>query len=326
MAKKTNTAARKRSVKKKDEPVVRNTAVGEDGIDIVVPMVFPNGLTWLRNYREACRKHGRDVRIDERFRSWGLERYFFRGIAKNLPFVRKIHLILSDENQIPFWLNTDKVHIVLHKDIMPADILPTFNSSTIEMWLHNIEGLSETFIYCNDDMIATAPTTAEDFFVGDKPVTRCSEKHKPIAGSFLKMVRHGLEMIAKDHGLTFPDDVLLRDGHSYAPMLLSVIMDVVDKHGDAMRESCTAFRQEKNFNQYIYTYEMWFRGLCTGEIHKHRYFSLSSPYDDMARMLLDGTAGVACFNDGDIGDWNEMKNVLFRTLQQILGDKCEYEV
>lgn len=299
---------------------------GEEGIDIVVPMVFASSSVWLKAYKEACGKYGREPKIDERVRSWDLERYFFRGIAKFMPFVRKVHLILSGEDQIPFWMNKDKVHIVLHKDIMPSDVLPTFNSSTIEMWLHNIEGLSETFIYCNDDMIAVSPLKAENFFKDGKPVTRCAEKPVAIVGAFLKTIKNALDMAAKDFGKSYGEDITLRDGHSYAPMLLSAIRETVEKHGQEMHDSCTAFREDKNINQYLYTYEMLFAGKCVNGYHSHQYFSLSSDYDKMKKMLLDGTVGVACFNDSGIGDIAEMKGVLFNAMQQILGEKCEYEI
>ena len=38
------------------------------------------------------------------------------------------------------------------KQFIPNNFLPTFNSCTIEMFIGNIKGLSEYFIYGNDDM------------------------------------------------------------------------------------------------------------------------------------------------------------------------------
>lgn len=300
--------------------------VGEEGIDIVVPMVFHNDEKWLRLYRESCINAGRDSKIDGRVRSWDLERYFFRGISKFMPFVRKVHLILSSESQIPFWLDTSKVHIVLHKDIIPSELLPTYNSCTIEMWLHNIEGLSETFIYCNDDMIATSQMGEEDFFVNGKPVTRCVEKQQPVADVFAMTCKNSLNIASEDNGVKYADDVILRDGHSYAPMLLSVVKSVAEKHGKEMKDSCTMFRSDKNMNQYLYTYEQWLGGRCVNGYHTHRYFCIDSDYGEMAKMVLSGTAGVACFNDRGIGDWREMRGELYKIMRKMLGNKCSYEL
>lgn len=52
---------------------------------------------------------------------------------------------------------------------MPADALPTFNSTAIEFNLHRIEGLSEYFVYYNDDVILTRPVKPEDFFSDGLP-------------------------------------------------------------------------------------------------------------------------------------------------------------
>lgn len=329
MVKKTKTPSIKKKLLTNEtetsaEPLSTGRCV--EGIDIVVPMVFPWQPTWIEAYKEACMKAGVKAEINERYRSWDLERYFFRGIAKFMPFVRKIHLILSDEDQVPSWLDRDKVHIVLHKDIMPEEVLPTFNSSTIEMWLHNITGLSETFIYCNDDMIATSPMRAEDFFLDGMPVFHCESQEQPIVGSFLRTCKNSLDVASQDHDAVFADDELLDDGHSYAPLLLSVVKETVAGHGDVMRESCTPFRDEKNLCRRLYTYEQWLGKKYADGSHTHRYFTISSPYSEVEEELLAGEAGIACFNDTGIGDWREMKSMLYGVLQQILGEKCEYEL
>ncbi|MQT05573.1 stealth conserved region 3 domain-containing protein, partial [Streptomyces jumonjinensis] len=43
-------------------------------------------------------------------------------------------------------------------------VLPTFNSHAIESQLHHIKGLSEHFLYFNDDMFLGRPVTPQDFF------------------------------------------------------------------------------------------------------------------------------------------------------------------
>ena len=48
--------------------------------------------------------------------------------------------------------------------------LPTFNIRSIDAVLHRIKGLSEKFIYFNDDMFLIKKTNPEDWFVGDKAV------------------------------------------------------------------------------------------------------------------------------------------------------------
>ncbi|MBW7920746.1 MAG: stealth conserved region 3 domain-containing protein, partial [Rubellimicrobium sp.] len=80
-------------------------------------------------------------------------------------FVRNIYVVTS--GQVPSWLNVEhpQVTVVSHRELYPdAAVLPTFNSSSIETVLHRIEGLSEHFLYFNDDMMLGAPVTRHDFF------------------------------------------------------------------------------------------------------------------------------------------------------------------
>lgn len=57
----------------------------------------------------------------------------------------------------------------MHKDIIPKEFLPTFNSVTIEFFLYNIPGLTEQFIYMNDDM----------YLLNSVPQTLIFNKNKP---------------------------------------------------------------------------------------------------------------------------------------------------
>jgi hypothetical protein len=87
-----------------------------------------------------------------------------------MPFVRTVHLVVSNVEQVPEWLDQSKIHVVLHKEIIPESLLPTFNSTTIEMFLYRIPGLAEHFIYSNDDMFPINSMSAEDFFKDEIPV------------------------------------------------------------------------------------------------------------------------------------------------------------
>ena len=295
-------------------------------IDIVVPMVFASDEVWLEKYKKVCYDMGIAANIDERVRSWGIEKYFFRGIAKFMPWVNTIHLILDSETQIPDWLDAEKIHIVYHKDIIPQEFLPTFNSQTIEVWLHKIEGLSEQFIYCNDDMIACSPLKATDFFKYGKPVIHCDEKmHDDLSGIFRSFCRKTLDIVAKDYGVSFADGILLKDGHSYAPMLLSVLNEAVEKHSKEMYDSCSVFRERKNLTQYMYTYMQWLSGKRIDGHHAHKYFSLGSSEEKIRNAVSSGSAGVCCFNDSGTGDWQLVGRIVREELEKIMPEKCKYE-
>lgn len=91
-------------------------------------------------------------------------RYSLRSIHLFAPWVRRIHLVTA--GQVPDWLDTgdERINLVDHRDILPADALPTFNSHAIETALHRIEGLAEHFLYFNDDFFLGRPVHPEAFF------------------------------------------------------------------------------------------------------------------------------------------------------------------
>lgn len=91
-------------------------------------------------------------------------RYSLRSLEKNAPWIR--HIFIVTNGQVPTWLDTSnpKVSIVTHKEIFKnPKVLPTFSSPSIEMNLHHIRGLSDYFIYFNDDVFLGSPVTPSDF-------------------------------------------------------------------------------------------------------------------------------------------------------------------
>lgn len=62
-----------------------------------------------------------------------------------------------------------------HKDYIPEEYLPTFSSHPIELNLHRIKGLSEQFVYFNDDTFIINAMQPEDFFKKGLPRDYCIE-------------------------------------------------------------------------------------------------------------------------------------------------------
>ncbi len=91
-------------------------------------------------------------------------RYSLRSLARYAPWVRKIWI--ATDAQVPAWLDTahPRIRVADHRDFLPADCLPTFNSRVIEAHLHRIPGLAERYLYCNDDFFLAAPCTPGHFF------------------------------------------------------------------------------------------------------------------------------------------------------------------
>lgn len=92
-------------------------------------------------------------------------KYSLRSIFLNAPWVNKV-FILMNKKDTPSWIkNNDKIVIIDHLDTFPStEYLPNFNSNAIETTIANIEGLSEHYIYFNDDIFLGRKTKYTDFF------------------------------------------------------------------------------------------------------------------------------------------------------------------
>lgn len=137
-------------------------------IDLVYLWVNGNDPQWIAK-RNAC--IGAPTRNQEncaaRYADSGELKYSLRSVEKNAPWIRKVFIVT--DNQVPEWLDTTcpKVQIVDHAEIMPAESLPCFNSTILEHYLHKIPGLSEHFLYSNDDMYINRSVSPETFFSSD---------------------------------------------------------------------------------------------------------------------------------------------------------------
>ena len=135
-------------------------------IDFVVLWVDGSDEEWrLSRNKKLAEITGKEVdNRDERYRDYGIFKYWFRCVEKNAPWVRKIHLVTN--GQVPEWLNTkhDKLQLDFHDSFMDPRSLPTYNTNAIEMQLLNLKDLAEQFVYFNDDMFLIRPVTPDFFF------------------------------------------------------------------------------------------------------------------------------------------------------------------
>ena len=129
-----------------------------DKIDFVILWVDGNDPKWKRRRAFFSPEEKDNGSTENRFRDWGLLRYWFRGAECFAPWVNRIFFVT--DGQIPPWLNREhpRLRIVSHEEYIPPQYLPTFNSNVIELWLHRIPELAEQFVLFNDDMYLIAFT------------------------------------------------------------------------------------------------------------------------------------------------------------------------
>lgn len=276
-------------------------------IDFVVPLVFPNDPVWFKSYRES-RAYNGNAEQDVRFRTWETEELLMECVKKFMPWLNKIHILVSGESQVQKWMKG--YHIVYHKDFMPEHLLPTFNVCTIEMFLHKIPDLAEHFIYSNDDFFPLSPLTREDFFRNGLPCQHNDERPYPNPPNiFHRFVMKGLNMVARDFGKKYTN-TWLRGGHSMQPMLKSTVEKVCALHKKEIEESFAPVRDPRNLNQYIFPFYQHLSGKYVDYLPRRQYIGLKHNIQQLVDAIRDPNAGIVCINDHeDIKDWKERANI-----------------
>ena len=157
-------------------------------VDFVVTWVDGNDPVWQADRaRYILDESENEDNSTARFREWGTFKYWFRSVEKNASWVNKVYLVTY--GHVPEWLdiNSEKLRIINHKDFIPEEYLPTFSSHTIEWNLWRIPGLSEHFVYFNDDTFLMNESCKEDFFCNGYP--KYAATAQPIR-SYRKMGAH----------------------------------------------------------------------------------------------------------------------------------------
>lgn len=239
-------------------------------IDMVIPYVDNKDEVWKKTYLDFCKKYNLRLKIAElhtcRFDDIGLINYQLKLVEKNMPFINKIYLLVSNIEQVPSDINKDKVVVVLHKDFIPYHCLPIFNSCAIEMYLWNIPNLSEYFIYANDDMLPCGELKESDFFENGKIRIKWLNDDISVRKNtqFKYQCLNGYRLI---NNLKCDTTQFIRPVHSFTPMIKSHCKETYDTHRIYIEHSISRFRTYENYNQYIYPlYELKKYGTLESDI------------------------------------------------------------
>lgn len=261
-------------------------------MDIVITYVDGNDPVWKKDYE----KYTSVPVMEKRFRDWGTLKYLLRGIEVNMPFIRNVYLVVSHPSQVPTWVNSEQLKIVLHKDIIPAEYLPTFNCNPIEMHLHRIEGLDEEYLYFNDDLYPLAECRPEDFFREGKGVLGFT-KHFWVSGMYKQICRNSDRFARK--ALAMPaSPVFVRPQHTCTPMFRSECERLYSMLETDILGSLTRTRTKDNLNQYLFLDYQFYKGRIINEkiSNKHYSVALASP-QRLSAFIMNPTRKLLCVND-----------------------------
>lgn len=225
-------------------------------IDIVYLWVDGNDPEIIKKRNYWKEKYGKQINtqaIDPcRFVDNNELKYSLRSLEKYAPWINNIFIVT--DRQIPKWLNTnhEKIHIIDHSEIMPKDALPTFNSCAIETCICNIKGLSEYFLYANDDTFFTNKVSPDFFYTKNNyPIFRVRHKLKtPSDYPHVKTLVKAYTLIEKQFKQKFYYD----PHHSIDAYLKSDIIKCNELFKkELLSTTYSKFRESDNISRVIYS-------------------------------------------------------------------------
>lgn len=329
-------------------------------IDFVIAWVDGSDEKWLQEKNEVLHLGKNNDDRKERYRDFEHLQYLFRGIEKFAPWVRKIHFVTW--GHLPKWLETSnpKLHIVNHKDFIPEKYLPTYNSHTIELNFHRIKGLSENFVYFNDDMMLIHPLKPTDFFQDGKPVdmlalqpdvANAQDTTMPyiylnnamtLAKYFDKRENMKKQPKAYFHvgyplmyfcynflEKAFPRFTGFYTVHGPSPLKKSTYEKLWHLEYELLDETCShKVRDARDVNQYLLReYQKLSGEFVPKNVQKLcKYYDLSNDNTEFFNTIEKGKHKVVCMNDSNFEiDYEKVKKEIQEAFDLILPDKCSFE-
>lgn len=327
-------------------------------IDFVITWVDMNDRNWQESFAAYSGKidNRKNAVSEARFRDHGLLRYWFRGIEKFAPWVRKIHFVTCGQH--PSWLNAKhpKLELVNHADYIPQEYLPVFNSRVIEIHLHKIRGLAEHFVYFNDDCFVTNHVAPERFFRDGLPLDIAAFRINLGLSLWTKCLKNNIrfinqkfdkkEILARDHEkwldpsygkrarLTkllwrYDKFVTLRTPHNAQPYLKSTFEEVWHHAGEELtRMSTHRFRSATDYTPELF--RTW--QICRSNFHPYntyqdtKMFPLLFRAKKAMKAVREQSYSLVCLNDNEhIIDYDRVMKDLESAFQEILGEKSSFE-
>ena len=328
-------------------------------IDFVITWVDMEDPKWKAEFSKYSGKKDNEKNgvSEARFRDYGFLKYWFRGVEKFAPWVRKIHFVTS--GQKPEWLdeNNPKINLVSHKDYIPAEFLPTYNSVVIERYLHKIPDLAEHFVYFNDDFYIINNISTERFFKNGVPCDIAVFQYNPSWSQWYKRIKNNLkiinkhfdkkEVMARDHDKWFHKSygsrarwnyllkpygkfITLRTPHNAQPYLKSTFEEVWTVAEKELTEtSANRFRTVTDYTPELF--RTW--QICKGNFEPYntycdtKMFPLMIKQKQAIRAIYNQSYTLICLNDNvHIRNYEQVMENIKNAFESILPEKSTFEL
>lgn len=328
-------------------------------IDFVITWVDMDDPVWKQEFSRYSGKidNTRNEVSEARFRDYGLLKYWFRGVDKFAPWVRKIHFVTC--GQKPEWLdpNHPKLNLVNHEDFIPKEYTPVFNSNLIEIYMHKIPGLAEHFVYFNDDFFIINHLSENRFFTNGLPNDIAAFRTNFGLSQFGKMLRNNIrlinkhfdkkEIIKRDYDKWFDNSygkrrrlnyllkpygkfVTLRTPHNAQPYLKKTFVEVWEKCSPELTEMSThRFRSDQDLTPELF--KTW--QICKSDFNPYntygdtKMFPLVLKSKKAIRAVREQSYKLVCLNDNvHIRNYDKVLGELKAAFDSILPEKSRFEL
>jgi hypothetical protein len=325
-------------------------------IDFVQLWVDGNDKDWHNEKSKYVPSYDMDDSI-MRYRDWDNLQYWFRGVEKYAPWVRKIHLITC--GHYPKWLNLEhpKLNLVKHSDYMPKDYIPTFNANSIILNIHRIKQLSNKFVFFNDDFFILKKTKETDFFKGDLPcdyaimdgiaptdifsyiefnntciINKHFEKRAVLKNNLPKWynLSYGIQVIRNILLLPWRDFTGIYDPHLPIPFQKKTFLDVWAAEWQLLDKTCkNKFRSKEDVTEWLLRY--W--RIMKGEFYpspilgKNFKFSVNEKSNALIGKIIEKQKyRIVCISDSEMNiDFEKEKLRVNKAFESVFPEKSSYE-
>ena len=324
-------------------------------IDVVLTWVDGADPEWLKEKSKHTGEKYDDDNIN-RYRDWGLLKYWFRSLEKFAPWVNKIHFITW--GHLPDWLNTEneKLNIVNHRDYIPEKYLPVFSSHPIELNMWRIDSLSEQFIYLNDDVYLINSVSPEDFFCGGLPVDNVTEVPlrfneggiDHIIGNNMMVINKHFnkrEVVRKNRKQWFSPSAPVSafknmymlpingfsafdNPHLSFSFLKSTMKELWEKEYELFDNTCShRFRSNEDVNPWLFRYWQFATGnFVQSKGLSGRIFSIGDHDAEIEKAMTEQHYQAICLSDNDTElDFSKEQKFLEELFHKILPKKSSFE-
>lgn len=326
-------------------------------IDFVIIWVDGKDKKWQAEKAKYSPNKNTDSR-NIRYRDWENLKYWFRGVEKFAPWVNKVYFVTC--GHYPEWLNKDnpKLVCVKHSDYIPNEYLPTFSSHPIELNLHRIKGLSEQFVYFNDDTFIMDKVKPTDFFKNGKPRAVAIFKPSNASGEdevfitvknnvntvinrhfklkqILKQnkfkyinIKYGKFNISSLCCLPFKRILGFHESHNGTAYLKSTFNEVWDNEYGILNETCKhKFRDPHDVNQYIFEHWQFCKGNFIPRTVNYKFVKIFDNIEETKNTIEKQIKPLMCLNDSNSNyeDFEFAKKTVIAAFEKILPDKSSFE-